>query len=87
LVVTDLEGQPGTVGIADVDVESVGDVDHRNPVAVDEHSIEAAVVDRHPAARLEAQDHVRARYQGMGDAEVGAQITADHYVVACCKGA
>jgi hypothetical protein len=81
-----LEGQLGTVGVADIDVESVDEVGHRDPVAVDEHPVEAAVVDRHPAALVEAQDHVRSRDQGMGDAEVGTQITADHHVVAWRKG-
>ncbi len=83
----DLEGQLRTVGVADVDVEAVDDVDHRNPLAVDEHPVEAAVVDRHPAALVEAQHQVRSGDQRMGDADVGAQIAADHHVVAWREGA
>lgn len=64
LVAADLEGQARAVGVADVDGHAVGDVDHRHALAVDVQPVEAAVVDGHPAALVEAEQQVRARDQG-----------------------
>ena len=82
LVAADLEGQPRAVGVADVDRLAVVDVDGGHPAAVDEHPVEAAVVDRDPAALVEPQHQVGARDQGVGDADVGAKVTADDDIVA-----
>ena len=41
----DLEGQLWPVGVADVEVQTILDVDGRHPAAVDVHAVEAAVVD------------------------------------------
>jgi hypothetical protein len=79
---SDLEGQPGPLRIADVDALAVVQVDHRHPVAVDVRSVQRAVVDRHPAALIEAQDQVRAGYPGIRDAQVGVQITPDDHLMA-----
>ena len=49
--------------------------------------VEAAVVDGHPSALVEAQHQVRPRDQRVGDADVGAQVAADDDVVACREGA
>ena len=62
-------------------------VDDGHPAAVDEHPVEAAVVDGDPAALVEPQHQVGAGDQGVGDADVGAQITADDDVVAGREGA
>ena len=83
LVAADLEGQLRAVGIADVDGLAVLDVDGGHPAAVDVHAVEAAVVDRDPAALVEPQHQVRAGDQRMGDADVGAEVAADDDVVAC----
>src|ERR1700719_1315599 len=56
---TDLERHPGTVGVGDVDAHPVTDVDRGYTALVDEHSIQAAVVDRRPPATLKAQQDVR----------------------------
>jgi hypothetical protein len=77
-----LEGQGGAVGIADVDVHAVVNVDGRHAAAVDVHAVEAAVVDRDPAALVESQHEVGARDQRVCDADIGAEVTADHNIVA-----
>ena len=82
LVMSDFEGHPRPVGLADVDALAVVDVDHRHPLAFDEHPVERVVVDRHPPALIEAQQHVRAGDQRVGHAQVGAQVTADDHVAA-----
>ena len=87
LVAADLEGQRRAVRVADVDPQPVLDVDGRDPAAVDEQAVEAAVVDGDPSALVEAQHQVGPGDQGVGDAHVGAQVTADDYIVACGEGA
>ncbi len=82
LVAANVEGQSGPVGIADVQSKAVGDVDHRHALIVDEHPVQAAVVDGQPPALVEPQDQVRPGDQGMGHTDVGAQVTANHHVVA-----
>ncbi len=78
----DLEGQAGPVGVADVDLLAVVDVDGGHTASVDEHPVEAAVVDRHPAALVEPQHHMGPRDQGVGDTQVGAKVTADDDITA-----
>ena len=55
LVAADLEGQRRTVGVADIDPLAVLDVDIRHAPIVDEHPVEAAVVDCDPSALVESQ--------------------------------
>jgi hypothetical protein len=83
----DLERQARTVGIADVDLLAVVNVDcgHSPPVCV--HAVEAAVVDCDPAALVEPQHQVGARDQRVGDADIGTEVAADHDVVAWREGA
>jgi hypothetical protein len=83
VVAADLEGQRRPVRIADIDGLTVLDVDHRHPPAVDESAVQRTVVDRQPPALVEAQQQMGARDQGMGNAHVGPEVTADHYVMAC----
>ncbi len=78
----DLESQARAVGIADVDLLAVLNVDAGYPAAIDVQAVEAAVVDRDPAALIEPQHHMGARDQRVGDANVGAEVAADHDVVA-----
>ena len=87
LMLAHLEGQQRAVGITDVDLGAVVDVDDGHPPAVDEHPVERAVVDREPAALVEAQHEVCAGDQRMGDADIGAQVPADDHVVAGCESA
>ena len=77
-----LESQPRPVGIADVDVQSVVNVDDGHPAAIDVHAVEAAVVDGNPAAVVEPQHQVGAGDQRMCDSDVSAEVAADHDVVA-----
>ena len=63
------------------------DVDGRHPAAVDEHAVEAAVVDRDPSALVEPQHQVCPGDQRVGDADVGAEIAADDDIVASGEGA
>ena len=79
---SDFEGDPRPVGLADVDALAVLDVDLRHPLAVDEHPVERVVVDRHPAALVEAQQHMRTGDQRVGHPQVGAQVAADDDVAA-----
>ena len=74
----DLEGHPRAVGVADVDVLAVLNVDGRHAAAVDEHAVEAAVVDRDPPALVEAQHKMRSRDQGVGDSHIGPKVAAYH---------
>ena len=78
----DLESQARAVGIADIDLLTVPNVHAGYPSAIDEHAVEAAVVDRDPAAPIEPQHHMGARDQWVGDPNVSAQIAADHDVTA-----
>ena len=77
-----LEGQSRPVGVADVDLLAVLDVDGGHAATVDEHAVEAAVVDRHPAALIEPQHHVGSRDKGVGDTQVGAEVAADDDITA-----
>lgn len=79
---TDFEGQPRTVRITDVEGLAVVDVDGRYPASIDEHTVEAAVVDRHPTVVVVPHHQVRAGDQRMGNAYVGAQIATDHHIIA-----
>ena len=83
----DLERKARTVGIADVDLLAVVNVDcgHAAPVCV--HTVEAAVVDRDPAALVEPQYQVRSRDQGMGDAHISAKVAADDDITTGREGA
>jgi hypothetical protein len=78
----DLETQLRPIGIADVDVLTVLQVNGGHPAVVDVHPVEAAVVDGDPPTLVEPQHEMRARDQRMGDSDVGAKIAADDYVVA-----
>jgi hypothetical protein len=82
MVPSDLEDQQRPVRVSDVDGLAVADVDQRDPVTVDVGAVQRIVVDRQPAALIEAQQQVGARDQRVGDAHVGAQVTADHHIVA-----
>ena len=82
-----LERQPRTVGTADVDLLTVGNVDRGHAAAVDVQAVEAAIVDSDPAALIEPQDEVGARDQRVRDADVGTEVAADHNVVAWREGA
>jgi hypothetical protein len=78
LLPPDLERQPGTVvGIAEVDALAVVKVDPGDSLVVDIRSIETGVVDGHPSPVIEAQRHMSARHQWMGDSDVGPQVSAD----------
>ena len=59
-VMPDFEGDPRSVGLADVDRLAVLDVDRRHPLAVEEDPVQRIVVDRDPPAVVEAQQQVRA---------------------------
>jgi hypothetical protein len=87
LVSTQLEYQPRTVGIADIDTLTRLNIDRRHPATVDENSIQAAVVDCHPSALVESQHQVGAGDQGVRDPYIGAEITPDDHIMACCEGA
>jgi hypothetical protein len=82
----DLETQLRPIGVADVEVLAVLEVDGGNPPIVDVHPVEAAVVDGNPTALVEPQHQVRARDQRMCDADIGAKVAADDYVVARREG-
>jgi len=86
-VAPDLERQPRPVRITDVDALPVADVYRPHPSTVNEDSVLAAVVDRHPPAVVEAQHDMRARHQRMGHADVGTEIPPDDHVVARREGA
>ena len=83
----ELESQPRPVRITDVDDLPVADVYRQHLTPVNEHSIERAVVDRHPLAVFEAQHHMCPRHQRMGQANIGSQITSDHHVMTRREGA
>src|SRR5258705_2671771 len=83
----DLERQARTVGIADVDLLAVRNVDCGHPPPVCVHAVEAAVVEGDPAALVEPQHQVGARDQRVGDADVGAEVATDHDIVAWREGA
>ena len=55
LVTAQLEHQRGTVGAGKVDLQSVLDLDGGHPTTVDEHTVEAPVVDRDPAPLVKTQ--------------------------------
>ena len=82
LVMSDFEGDPRTVGLADIDGLAVLDVEHGDPLAVDEDPVHRIVVDRNPPALIESQQHVRAGDQGMRYAQVCAQVASDDHVAA-----
>jgi hypothetical protein len=82
-----LEGQPRPIWIADVDLLTVLDVDGGHTATVDEHPVQAAVVDRDPAALVEPQYQVRSRDQGMGDAHISAKVAADDDITTGREGA
>jgi hypothetical protein len=82
----ELEGQPRPLRIADGDALAVVDVDHRCAVAVEVGPVRRTVVDRQPSALVEPQNQVRAGYPGVGDAQVGVQVTADDHLVAGREG-
>jgi hypothetical protein len=86
-VASHLESHQRAVWVAEVDPHAIGDVGNGHALAIDEHSVQAAVVDRHPSALVEAQVHMRARDQVVGNAHVGAQVSTNYHVVACRKGA
>jgi hypothetical protein len=86
LVAPDLKTQLWPIGVADVQVLTVLQVDGRNPPVVDVHPVEAAVVYGDPSALIEPQHKMRAGDQRMCDTDVGAKIAADDYVVARREG-
>ena len=76
-----LEAQRRAVRIADVDPQSVVDLGHRHATVVDVQAVEAPVVDREPSALVESHEEVSSRDQGVRDADVGAQVAPDDYVI------
>lgn len=82
----DLETQLRPIGVADVQVLTVLEVDGGYPPVVDVHPVEAAVVDGDPPTLVKAQHKMRAGDQRMCDSDVGAKIAADYYVVARREG-
>jgi hypothetical protein len=84
---TDLEGHRRAVRIADIDPQTVLNVDGRHAAIVDIQPIEAAVVDGDPSALIESHHQVSPGDQGMRDTHVGPQIAPDDDIVARCKGA
>jgi hypothetical protein len=50
---------------------------------VDEHAVQGAVVDGHPAAMVEPQHQMGARNQRVGDSHVGTEVAANHDVMPC----
>ena len=86
LMAADVEGQQRTVGVTEMDLLTVDDVDSRHPSSVDEDAVERTVVDGEPSALLESQHQMGARDQRVGDADVGAQVSTDDDVVAGRKG-
>jgi hypothetical protein len=62
------------------------DVDDGHPVAVDVGPVQRAVVDRQPAALVEAQYQVRTGYPRVRDAQVGVLVTPDDHLVARREG-
>ena len=87
LVPSDLEGQLRTVGIADVDVLTVVQIDGGNLPVVDVHPVEAAVVDSYPPALIEPQHKVCPGDQRVGDADIGAKVATDNDIVSSGEGA
>ena len=81
-MVSDFERDPRPVGLADVDALAVMDVDHRHSLAVGEHPVQRVVVDRDPAALVEAQQQMRTGDQRVGHPQVGAQVAPDDDVAA-----
>jgi hypothetical protein len=73
LVAPDLETQLRPIGVTDVEVLTVLQVDGGNPPIVDVHAVEAAVVYGDPSALVEPQHKVRAGDQRMCDTDVGAK--------------
>jgi hypothetical protein len=82
----ELEGQPRSGGVADVDALAVVDIDHRHPVAIDIGSVQGTVVDRQPTALVEAQDQMRTGNARIRDAQVSVQVTPDDHLVAWREG-
>ena len=78
-----LKGQQRPDKAADVDVLAVLDVDGGYPAALDEHPVEAVVVDGDPAALVEPQHQMRPRDQWIRDAQISVDVAADDHVVAC----
>ena len=72
----------GPSGLPMLMLLAVLDIDGGHPASVDEHPVEAAVVDGDPPALIEPQHQMRAGDQGMGDADIGAEVAADDDVVA-----
>ncbi|OBK51835.1 hypothetical protein A5657_17695 [Mycobacterium kubicae] len=83
---SDLEGQPRTGGVADVDALPVVDVDDGHAVAVDVGPVQGAVVNGQPAALVEAKYQVGARDARIWDTQVGVQVTSDDHLVTGLKG-
>jgi hypothetical protein len=54
-MMTDFEGELRSVWIADVDGLAIVNVDHRHPTPIDVSPVQRAVVDRQPAALVEAE--------------------------------
>ena len=82
----DLETQLRPIGIADVEVLTVLQVNGGHPTVVDVHPVEAAVVDGDPPALVEPQHKVCARDQRVCDTDVGAKVASDDNVVARREG-
>lgn len=86
LLRSDGEGQPGSLGVSDVDALAVVQVDDRHSIAVDVGPVQRPVVDCQPAALVEAQDQVRTGYPRVGDAQIGVLIASDDHFLACGEG-
>ncbi|CAM3254716.1 hypothetical protein BHQ20_26580 [Mycobacterium intermedium] len=83
---TDLEGDPRSVGPAQVDRQAIADVDRAHSNAVDENSARGGVVDRDPAVLIEAQQQVSAGDERVCDAHIGVHVTADDNVATSGEG-
>ncbi len=78
----DLERQHRSLGVGELDLHPILNVDGGHPPAIDVHPVEAAVVDGNPAPVVEPQNQMFTRNQGVGNAHVGSDVAPDDDVVA-----
>src|SRR5690349_25105326 len=70
------EGDPRTVGLADVDGLPVVDIDDGHPLAVEVDPVQRVVVDREPPRLIEAQLLVRSRVRRVRSPQVATKVTS-----------
>lgn len=78
----DLEGQHRSLGVGEVDLHPVLNVDGAHLPAIDVHPVEAAVIDANPAPMVEPQNQMFTRDQRVGNPYVGLDVAPDDDVVA-----